>query len=155
MDLQKFLNANLKVREADIPVPALSSFFPKGKKPVWRVRALTAAEWGRAREAKDRSESMQAMVRAMSGDGDKGEELRKMLGVSDDEVPIDVSRRIEMLAIGSVDPELGSDNRDVAVRLAETFPIMFYELTNKIQELSGQGAELGKPKGSGKTRKSK
>jgi hypothetical protein len=154
MDLQKFMSAQVKAREADVSVPALSSFFEKGKKPVWRVRGLTAAELGRAREVHDRSENMRSMIRAMSGDGDKAEEIRKTLGLSPDEVPKDVSQRIEMLAAGSVDPVIGDEHRDVIVRLAEHYPVQFYELTNKIHELTGAGAELGKPKSSGKTRKS-
>ena len=56
------------------------------------------------------------------------------------------------------DDELGRrafvDLRDVAVRLVENFPTVFWNLTNKILSLTGQGAELGKPKPSGKTRKS-
>jgi len=39
----------------------------------------------------------------------------------------------------------------VAVKLAETFPTVFYQLTNAITNLTGQGAEVGKPKRSGKT----
>lgn len=154
LDVQKFLSASVKAREADVPVPALSSFFEKGEKPIWRVRGLTAAELGRAREAKDRGETLKAMVRAMSGDGDKAESIREAMGLSEGEVPDDVSQRIEMLAAGSVSPEVGQENRDVVVRLAENWPVTFYELTNKIHELTGDGAELGKPKRSGKTQKS-
>jgi len=153
MDLQKFMSAQAQAREADVPVPALADFFGKSK-PVWRVRGLTAAELGRAREAKDRGDTVRAMVKAISGDGDKAQSIREAMGLSDDEVPADVSQRIEMLVAGSVDPVIGQDNRDVVVRLAECWPVTFYELTNKIHELTGAGAELGKPKRSGKTRTS-
>jgi len=85
----------------------------------------------------------------MAGDGDKADAIRKSLGLSDDEVPGDVSRRIEMLAAGSVNPKIGQENRDLAVMVAEKFSVTFYTLTNKIQELTGQGAEVGKPKRSG------
>lgn len=154
MDLQKFMSAQVKAREADVPVPVLSSFFEKGKKRVWRVRGLTAAELGRCREVQDRGETVKAMVKAMSGEGDKASEIRKALGLAEGEVPKDVSQRIEMLTIASLDPVIGDENRDVVVRLAEHWPITFYEITNKIHELTGAGAELGKPKSSGKTRKS-
>jgi hypothetical protein len=41
--------------------------------------------------------------------------------------------------------------RDVAVKLTDTDPTLFYELTNKILSLTGSGKELGKPKRSTKT----
>lgn len=154
MDLQKFMSAQATARETDVPVPELSSFFEKGKKRVWRVRGLTGIELGRCRECRDRHETVAAMVKAIAGEGDKASELQKALGLADGEVPKDVSERIEVLAIGSVDPVIGDERRDVILRLVELYPVTFYTLTNKIQNLTGAGAELGKPKSSGKTRKS-
>lgn len=154
MDLNKFLNASLASRQEAIEVPELASFFGK-EKPVWTVRGLTAAELGRANESADRgAENMKAMIAAMAGEGDKAESIRKSMGLSNKDVPADVSRRIEMLALASVEPELGHEQRDVAVKLAETFPTVFYTLTNKILSLTGQGADEGKPKRSGKAAKS-
>lgn len=153
MDIQKFLNASLQARVAEISVPALAGFFGDAK-PIWKVRGLTAAELGRAREAADKTDNIKAVVAALAGAGDKAEAIKQTLGLTDDDVPGDVSRRIEMLACGSVEPVIGSENREVAVKLAESFPVVFYELTNRIHELTGAGAELGKPKRSGTTRKS-
>ena len=153
MDIQKFLNASMQAREAEIPVPALADFFGQ-KKPVWKVRGLTAAELGRAREAADRSDTLRSAVVALAGAGDKAQAIKDALGLNDEDVPADISRRIEMLASGSVEPVIGSENRDVAVKLAESFPVLFYEITNKIHELTGAGSELGKPKRSGKAQKS-
>lgn len=156
MDIQKFLNASLRPRESEVSVPDLGAFFPEGTEdPKWTVRGLTAAELGRANEAAEsRQESLKSLVEALAGDGDKATEIRKTMGLSDEEVPGDISKRIEMLVAGSVDPEIGQENRDVAVRLAESYPTVFYQLTNTIMNLTGQGAELGKRKGSGKTRES-
>jgi hypothetical protein len=152
MDIQKFLNAALKAREQSIDVPELAEWFGADEKPVWVVRGLTAAELGRANQAADKSgENLRALVAAMAGSGDKADAIRKTMGLSDEDVPTDVSRRIEMLAAGSVSPKIGSENRDVAVRLAESFPTVFYNLTNHILNLTGQGAESGKPKRSGQT----
>lgn len=154
MDLQKFLNESLFSRTATVEVPQLSDYFGEDE-PAWTVKGLTAAELGRVREASARgAENIKAMIEAMSGTGDKAEAIRKAAGISEEEVPEDVSRRIEMLTVGSVEPKLGPDNRDVAVKLAETFPTLFYQLTDKILSLTGQGAELGKPKRSGKAEKS-
>ncbi len=154
MDLQKFLNESLSQRTATVEVRELKDFFGKDK-PEWTVRGLTAAELGRANLAADKGqENLKALVEAMAGSGDKAEALRKTMGISEQEVPSDVSRRIELLTAGSVSPKLGQDNRDVAVKLAETFPTVFYNLTNNILSLTGQGAEVGKRKPSGKTPKS-
>jgi len=154
MDVQKFLNASLSHREATIEVPELADFFDEGKKPEWVVRSLTAAELGRAKASADRSDNLQALVEAAAGKGDKAEAIRKVLGVSDKDVPPDVSYRIDMLVSGSVSPVIGEEQRDVVVRLAENFPTVFYNLTNKILSLTGQGAEVGKRKPSGKAQKS-
>jgi len=151
VDLQKFLQAQFSVREATVKVPpALKDYF--GDK--WRVRALTAAELARANEVSQRTDSIKALVSAMAGNGDKAAAIRESLGLADEEVPADISRRIEMIAAGSVEPKLGFEHRDVAVRLAETFPTFFYELSNSILNLTGSGAEPGKPKRSTRTKAS-
>ena len=150
MDLQQFLNAPLSLREAAVKVPELAEFFGESD-PVWTVRALSAAELARANESAERgADNIKAMVEAMAGKGAKVDAIRAAMGLSDTDVPADITRRIDMLAAGSISPELGPDNRDVAVRLAETFPTTFYALTNQIINLTGQGAELGKRKRSTK-----
>lgn len=151
MDLQKFLQAALAPRQSTVQVPELAAWFGKDAPAEWTVRGLSAAELARANQASERGlDNARAMVAALAGDGDKAAAIRTAMGLSNDDVPGDVSRRIEMLAAGSVLPLLGPDNRDVAVKLAETFPTVFYQLTNVITNLTGQGAELGKPKRSGK-----
>ena len=154
MDLDKFEQAKTTVRDAEIPCPALKQFFAKNQKPVWKVRALTAAELGRCNEINDRSQQIRAMTQLLSGDESKSAEVRRTLGLDDDSVPVEVSKRIEMLTIASISPALGRDKRSVAVKVSESWPILFYDLTNKIHELTAMGADLGKPKRSGKTRKS-
>jgi len=154
MDLQKFINANFANREASVAVPALAEFFPDGCDPVWTVRGLTAAEMARANEAISSHAAIKKVVEAIAAGADKAKTVMDTLGLTGDEVPADISRRIEMLAAGSVWPALGADHRDVAVRLAESFPVVFFELTNKILELTGQGAEVGKRKPSGSSRTS-
>jgi hypothetical protein len=57
-------------------------------------------------------------------------------------MPEDIVRRVEMLVQASVTP----CDRETAVNLSIRFPTIFYALTNKIIELSGEGAEMaGKP----------
>lgn len=153
MDLQKFLNESLTSREATLSVPELKGYFGEDK-PEWTVRGLTAIELARANEISEKGpENIKSLIEAIAGEGDKAEALRKSMGLSQEETPQDITRRIEMLCSGSVKPVIGYENRDVAVKLAETFPTTFFNLTNKILSLTGMGAELGKRKPSGKGRK--
>lgn len=153
MNLQRFLSAALAPRQVDTDAPELAGvLFDDAEKTVWTVRGLTAAELGRAKQASEEGlDTVKALVQAMAGDGDKALQIRKAFGLGDDDVPQNISYRIELLTAGSVSPALGMENRDVAVKLAETFPTIFYDLTNKILNMTGQGAILGKPKRSGKT----
>lgn len=153
MNLQRFLNAALAPRQVDTDVPELAgTLFDDGETPVWTVRGLSGPELGRVNQASEEGlDTIKALVQAMAGDGDKAAQIRKAFGLGDEDVPRDISRRIEVLAAGSVSPAIGLENRDVAVKLAEAFPTIFYDLTNKILTLTGQGAVLGKAKRSGKT----
>ncbi len=152
MDLNAFLAAALAPREQAVEVPELAAWFAEGEPAVWTVRGLSAAELGRAKEACARGlDNIRALVEAMAGDGngDKAASIRRAFGLSTDDVPEDVSRRIEMLAAASVSPAIGPENRDVIVKLAESFPTTFYRLSNTVDALTGQGAVEGKPKRSG------
>jgi len=152
MDIQKFLNAALAPRQQTLPVPELQSWFAADAPPEWVVRGLTSAELCRANLAAESGlDNVRAMVAALAGDGDKALAIRQTLGLSPDDVPGDISRRIELLTAGSVLPALGADNRDVAVKLSEAYPTTFYKLTNAILSLTGQGAEPGKQPRSGPT----
>ena len=144
-DAQAFQSASLKAREQDISVPALAHFFGDDQ-PVWRVRGLTAAELGRAREAQDRSKTMAEALEAIASGSPKAEQIRNALGLTGD-VPAEVARRIAMLVAGSVSPEC---DHETAVKLSEAYPTVFYELTNTITNLTGEGSEMGKRGGSGK-----
>lgn len=154
LDVQKLMAADFKLREAELPVPELAAFFPDGEQPVWVVRQLTATEMNRAQEAGKNEDKIRAVVTALSGEGDKAEAIRDILGVGDDETPAEISRRIEMLVLASVTPKITPETRDVAVLMAEKFATQFYSLTTKIMSLTGQGAEVGKPKRSTRTQTS-
>lgn len=151
MDLQGFMAAKLTPRQEEVSVPALASFFADGEAPVWVIRGLTGAELGRCREAVENNDRLLTTVKAMLGDGDKAEAVKELVGLPSSQVPEDVARRITMLVAGSVSPELGEANRDVAVKLAQDFPVVFYDLTTRISSLTAMGAEAVKPSPSGKT----
>ena len=153
MDVEKFLNSTLVSRTESIEVPELKTFFGKDK-PVWVVKGLTSAELGRVNQAAESNhKNLKELVEALASEEGQAAAIRKTMGLGAKDVPADVSRRIELLTEGSVDPVLGVNRREVAVKLAESFPVVFYKLTTTILSLTGQGAELGKRKASGASKK--
>ena len=151
MDLDRFTQAKYSPRTEDVKVPDLAEYFADGEDAVWTVKGLTAIEVAQTKQSYDRSETARALIGALANSPDKIEAVTSALGLTGSDVPQDVSRRIESLMLGSVSPKIDANSRDAVVKLAETFPVTFYELTNKIDSLTGQGQEPGKPKPSGKT----
>lgn len=140
-----FTSAAFEHRTEAMPVPALKEWFDE--EAVWIVRGLTAHELARANEAGEKRNNAAAVLEALVG-GSKTEkiaELREALSLTD-ATPAEISKRLEMLTTGSVDPAC---DHSTAVLLAERYPIEFYQLTNKITALTGQGQQPGKPEASG------
>lgn len=150
-DVKAFKRAKLQPRTEDVPVPGLASFFKDGEAATWKVRGLTASEFARAEDSAKRTKDLVAVVKAMAREQEKIAELRDALGLGD-AVPAEISKRMEMLVMGSVEPAC---DLDTAIKLAQFFPVEFYQLTNHITRLTGAGAEVGKspPSGKGKTSK--
>ncbi|MEM1191560.1 MAG: hypothetical protein AAGI72_23715 [Pseudomonadota bacterium] len=150
MDTARFVSASFKPREASVAVPALAEFFEEGEAAEWKVRGLTGAELARAKSADQTMKNMKTLVEAVAT-GNNSDAIRKLAGVVDEGTPPDLTYRIQILVDGSVDPSIDAQQRDVAVRLAEAHPVIFYQLTSRILELTGEGQELGKRGNSGKT----
>jgi len=146
-NLDKFSQAQFTPRQEEVSLPALGDFFDGD--PVWVVRGLTANEIAKANDSSTRSDQMDSLIKAITSASKikQVEEFRKAFGVTED-VNKEVIKRIEHLVLGSVSPKI---EMPIAVKLAETFPIEFYDLTNKIMRLSGMGMEAEKPKPSGET----
>jgi len=143
-----FNSAQIALRQKTIEVPQLSDFF-KGK-PEWVVRGMTGEEVALVNESQERSRNLENLVDAIasSGSGKRVTDgIKNALGLGD-EVPADITRRIEMLILGSVKPVC---DREMAIRLSTFFPTVFYDLTNTILTLSGEGGDIvGKPQSSTK-----
>jgi hypothetical protein len=73
--------------------------------------------------------------------------LKSALGLSE-KTPDDIARRIQLLVLGGVEPKFDQES---AVRFCRVFPVEFFQLTNRITELTGQGHVPGKAKPSGET----
>jgi hypothetical protein len=143
-DLNRFRQAALAPRQAAVPVPDLRFFFPEGADPVWVVRGLTGEEIARANESNQRSgliaAAVQALSNAASAKAEQTEALQALIGYGTD-VPQDLAKRFDHLVFGSVDPAI---DRETAVRMFNSYPIVAYQLTNRILELTGEGPDLGK-----------
>lgn len=142
-DLDRFRAATFKPRQATLPVPDLAVFFAEGTPPLWTVRGLSGEEIARSNEAQPRGRVIGAVVEALAAaaaNPDQASAMKTLIGYGD-EVPEDYAKRIDHLVAGSVAPAL---DREMAVKLFTHYPIVAYQLTNKILELTGLGADLGK-----------
>jgi hypothetical protein len=137
----RFERAKFEARKARVSVEALAPFFDDGEPAEWEVRGLTAAELHQAMEASTRQSSIESIIKALATKADQANAIRQALGMAGD-TPGEIAKRIEMLVMASIQPTI---DMPAAVKLAENFPIEFLQLTNKISELTGQGAELVKP----------
>jgi len=141
-DAKAFMQARLTARTRAVGVPTLRRWFGQDDRPIWKVRGLTANELAKVNDAERRNKREAALLDALS-DGTRAEivkEIQHALGRSDDTMP-DLARRLEMLIAGSVEPVC---SEDMAVKIAEKFPVQFYELTNIILDLTGQGSDVSK-----------
>jgi hypothetical protein len=66
--------------------------------------------------------------------------MKTLIGYGTD-TPDDLAKRFDHLTFGSVDPAI---DRETAVKLFAAYPIVAYQLSNKILELTGLGPDLGK-----------
>lgn len=150
-DTNHFLATQFVPREEDVPVPDLIDFFDN-KKPVWRVRGLNGFELGKVEEIKRRNKQIENILEGIVSTGSKKqiEAIKKLVGNTKDATD-DVAKRLELLVIGSVDPVC---DLELSKKLLTAFPIEFFDITNRINLLTGKGHIPGKAKPSGKTPKS-
>jgi len=148
LDVNKFVNSKFDTTTEEIKLDCLKDFFGKDEKPVIKVKGLTGVELGFVNESIDRSKAVNDIVeKLMSTVGkEKAEGVFEGVGLSD-ETPSDIVRRIEIMKKGVVEPEVG---HEFVLKFCDRFPVEFYEVTNKILELTGKGQSLVKPSPSGK-----
>jgi len=146
-DTKRFKSADFSAREESVPVKELREFFEDGEDPVWIVRNLTGIEVGRINETGEKYKRLDAASKAMDGNAkEKIEAFKTLFGVSG-AMSSETAKQTEVLIAGSVDPVC---DVELASMIRDRFPVVFATLTRKIYQLTGQGAEPGKHKGSGK-----
>lgn len=142
-DAAAFERAQLVPRTSKVPVPDLARWFTEGSEPVWTVRGLDASEVHITAEAGKTRSTVANLLNAVAEGSSQVKALRSAIGLPDGLVPGEVVRRQEMLRIASIDPVI---DLTIAVKLSEAHPAEFWQLTNEILILTGQGAtDLGKP----------
>jgi len=141
-DIKKFKKTKFEPRTETISVPSLAEFFSEENKPEFVVRGLTGEEFARVREAQAKYKNVSALVEALAGANQKEkiEAINESLGIGAEGLPEDMVRRLEMIQHGSVEPEI---DLEAARKIFQVAPVTAYEITNKIQELSGQGMKPG------------
>jgi len=139
-DEKAFMRAKFQPRIDEVHVPGLKAFFDNDDAWIWRVRNLTGDELAKSMEASARQKGIDTIIKALANQSAQIDEIRASLGIGDD-VSVELAKRLEQLVIASVQPVI---DKPVAVKLAENYPIEFYQLTNKIIELTGLGADLKK-----------
>lgn len=146
-DLARFQSTQFQARTAEVELPALAAFFAPGERPAFTVRGLTFEEIARADVAADRSKVMLGLVEALAGKSapEQVAALKAALGHGE-ATPEHAVKRLEMLAMGAVEPALALSD---VVRLADAFPIEFRILSDKVLELTGQGKVPAGPQDSG------
>jgi NADPH-dependent glutamate synthase beta subunit-like oxidoreductase len=138
-DVAKFETATFEDRTESIPVPILARFFDEGAEPVWVVRGLTGMECALAKQAVRASKNLEVAVESLlEGKLNKKniKELKAALGFSSDNVPEELVQRYTWIECGSVNPVC---SHEMAMKLAVNFPEDFFDITNKIMGLTGDG----------------
>lgn len=139
-ELNAFRQASFQPREGSVALPELEAFFPKGTKPLFKIRMLSSNDIHRAENAIPAGNAALELLRklASSESPDKAEVAAQLLGmVSGDDIENTLKKQIEMVRIGVIEPalELGD-----VVKIAESFPTAFKQLWMEISNLTGMGA---------------
>ena len=143
-DLAGFRKAEFSPRigEVDVSDSALAQFFSEGSPKVWKVRCLDGNELQRCLEAKERQKEIASILNIISENKEAAERPKAHTGLAEKETPAEIVKRLEMLAIASVAPEI---TRTDAVKIARVAPLEFLMITRKVSDLTGEGFDLVKP----------
>lgn len=145
-DSAQFMKDKFESRTSQIPVPGLADWFGDDD-PLWTVRGQTANEVAFILEAKEKKyKNVDAIIKAIGSNADQINDLKAAIGVDYKTTPDEIVKRLEQLVQCSVEPVI---KMEVAVKLAQTRPIEFFQLTNEITRLTGLGMDLKKSKASG------
>jgi predicted flavoprotein YhiN len=139
-DLNKFQDAKFTHRSEKIKVEELSAFFDG--EAIITVRGLSGPEVALCNDAVQSNKNLKSIVTRLLDplSSEKAGALIEALALDPTKSTDDFVRRLSLAFHGIVEPKLPYES---IVRLAEFYSATFYEISNKILQLTGQGAELG------------
>lgn len=149
-DSKSFKKEKFKARTEDVAVPDLEAWFKKGTKAVWKVRGLSGKEVGATKMAAAKNKSLAGIMEMLKSANvtEKTEAMAAVMDLGKDRITDDIAERLEQLVTGSLKPKC---DIDLAVKLCESFPVDFYNITNRILKLTGLGMVPGELRGCGKS----
>ena len=149
-DLKAFERIDVKRRTEEVPVPELVELFGEDK-PVFIVQNLDAPEIMKVEVSAQSNDRMIELVKGLFSkvEKEKINAIQELAGIPADLDPsyIKCLTRIEL---GLVTPKL---DRQAIIKIGKASNEVFYRINQKIKDLSGKGAELGKLQASTKIKK--
>lgn len=150
-NMSEFQRAKYQPRTAKVQAREIGEFFrdedgaelPEYQQVI-EVRGLTAAEMAgmpsRSQQIGQIRDALVGVLAGMEGGGPEKavDALKEAIGVGDGNIPHDVIYRAELIVKGAINPKF---NVQQAMHLANNFPKIFGELSNKILLLTNEGAE--------------
>ena len=148
MNKDRFRSKKLTRPTEYIEVPQLAGIlFDEGEQPRLKVRGLDANELYLARQRRDENNPVRVMVKTLQESGQLQESIaeafRGIFGDSTQTTAAATAYGTELIVMGTID-EAGKAILDYedAARLGEHFPLVFMQLSNTIQKLSGEASVL-------------
>lgn len=142
-DVNRFVNARWIPRTEDYIVtnPTILAYFDKDDKAIYKLRGLSGVELGACNLAATMEPERLALIEAIAARNLKEiqEHLKNTVGIGDLS-PIDMSKRLEYMLKGLVDPE---PSFDLCKTWLIAFPVEFIDITHIILKLTGQGHVSG------------
>jgi hypothetical protein len=142
---EKFRVAEFVHRTEIVPVPMLADYFDKGSKPEIIIRGLSAEEVFMTLESGNSQRTIDDVLASIESNESKVNQIREIIGI-DNKVSPEFVRKLHQFLAGVVEPKI---ERDIALKIQRAFPMLFLDITNRINALSGLGMNLKKSGGSG------
>ena len=139
------LNQELEQRAAEVVVNELKELYdsPPKEDLIFKVRGLSGNDMTLVSNARDTGKFVEMLSDALgAGNGKEGSRaIRGLLGLFDDDLHPQLKYRVEIVVRGSVEPKI---DHALAAKLARDFYVVLFRISDKILELTGQGARLKK-----------
>ena len=139
------LSQELEAREEEVVCNELKTLYepPPEEDLVFRVRGLSGNDLVAVSSKRDTNAFVEMLSNALAEKNGKdgGAAIRGLLGIFSDELHPELKYRVELVVRGAVEPVI---DYPLAAKLAKDFYVVLHRLSEKVLELTGQGARLKK-----------